>query len=201
MAGSDINTEEGQRELAAKLDSDSSGLVQSKGIGLKRQAQLGNLAVLSISRYSAVADDRAGLRTFSKDVLCLDPVAIPAHLIEVAALLDFWESCKSRSDAQHKTAHAGHSPMGLRQMTAFQGDGLSRTDRCTGCHHPVQQVRLPQGSIRCGSSSGAHEQQGVCPRHRQLLVWLIPSVSNTDGGQFATAEDEHQTHAEMDPEG
>ena len=98
----DINTEAGQKVLAAKLDADFSGLVQSKGIGLKRQAELGNLGILSISRYSAAADDRAGLRIFCKDVLSLDLATTPAHLVEVASLLDLWESCKSRSEAQHK---------------------------------------------------------------------------------------------------
>ena len=102
MARPDINTEEGQKILAARLDADFSGLAQTKGIPLKRQAELAQLSILAISRYSAVADDRPGLRTFCKDVLHLDPATDAAHLVEVAALLDLWESCKTRAEAQHK---------------------------------------------------------------------------------------------------
>ena len=99
MARPDINTEEGQKILAARLDADFSGLAQTKGIPLKRQAELAQLSILAIS---AVADDRPGLRTFCKDVLHLDPATDAAHLVEVAALLDLWESCKTRAEAQHK---------------------------------------------------------------------------------------------------
>ncbi|CAE7264418.1 Abcg1 [Symbiodinium natans] len=81
---------------------DFPGLAQTKGIKLKQQAELAQLSILAISRYSAVADDRAGLRTFCKDILHLDPSTTPEHLVEVAALLDLWESCKSRAEAQHK---------------------------------------------------------------------------------------------------
>ncbi|CAE7764855.1 DNAJC17, partial [Symbiodinium necroappetens] len=92
MARPDINTEAGQKILAAQLDADFSGLAQAKGIPLKRQAELAQLSILAISRYSAVADDRPGLRTFCKDVLHLDPATDAAHLVE---------DIKSRFEALH----------------------------------------------------------------------------------------------------
>ena len=48
MAGPDIDTEDGQSALASKLDADFSGLAQSKGISLRKQAELGKIAILSM---------------------------------------------------------------------------------------------------------------------------------------------------------
>ena len=47
-----------------KLDPDFAGLLQAKDVALAAQEALAQLKILSISRFAAVADTRAELRTF-----------------------------------------------------------------------------------------------------------------------------------------
>ena len=84
-----------------KLDPDFAGLLQAKDVALAAQEALAQLKILSISRFAAVADTRAELRTFCES--SLKPIAAAAvDVVGVASLVDAWECARVRIETRHK---------------------------------------------------------------------------------------------------
>ena len=89
-----------RRAVALKLlEPDFHGLLQVKEVSETSQAKLAVARVRSVSRMSTVADDRASVRTFCANVLQLDATN---DIVEIAALVDAWESCSTRMTVRHK---------------------------------------------------------------------------------------------------
>ena len=95
-------------------------------------------------RGTLPADDRAGLRTFCKHVLGVDPATIPSHLIEVAALLDLWESCKTRSDAQHKAD--AEAVLSKLPRAANKSEIQDIKSRFAALHYPLDDKAMPSSA-------------------------------------------------------
>ena len=77
-------------------------------------------------------------------MLRLDPATTPSHLIEVAALLDLWESCKTRSDAQHKAdAEAVLSKLPRAANTSEIQDIKFRFETL---HYPLDDKAMPSSA-------------------------------------------------------
>ena len=116
MAAPDINTEEGQAELIARLEPDFHGLLERKETDKRTQALLAQANCKSLSRFASVADTRAQLRTFTQQTLRLDPAAAA---MEVAALVDAWEAAKVRMEVRHKAeaeASTSNMPIALAKV-------------------------------------------------------------------------------------
>ena len=85
MAAPDVNTAEGRAEALLLLEPDFHGLLQRKDVSELLQAKLAVAGIKSISRFSAVADSRAQLRTFCERPLAMDPAR---DAVLVASILD-----------------------------------------------------------------------------------------------------------------
>ena len=94
-------TVEQQKALAQTLDPDLAGLLQTKDVSLKVQALVAQKKVKTISRLSAMADDRKGIREFCVKTLGLE-ASVGDDLVEIASVVDAWESARSRVDARNK---------------------------------------------------------------------------------------------------
>lgn len=95
MESLDIGHDAAERRLRAieALDADFHGLLQLKGLSEVLQAKLAVARVRTIARFAAMADSRSAMRQFGNEVLALDPLR---DLVEVAALVDAWESATLR---------------------------------------------------------------------------------------------------------
>ena len=91
MAAPDVNTAEGRAEALLLLEPDFHGLLQRKDVSELLQAKLAVAGIKRISRFSAVADSRAQLRTFCERALAMDPAR---DAVLVASILDAWEASK-----------------------------------------------------------------------------------------------------------
>ncbi|CAE7216749.1 unnamed protein product [Symbiodinium natans] len=94
-------TVEQQKALVQTLDPDLAGLLQTKDVSLKVQALVAQKKVKTISRLSAMADDRKGIREFCVKTLGLE-ASVGDDLVEIASVVDAWESARSRVDARNK---------------------------------------------------------------------------------------------------
>lgn len=93
-----------------------SGLLQRKDVSELLQAKLAVAGIKSISRFSAVADSRAQLRTFCERPLAMDPAR---DAVLVASILDAWEASKTRMEVRHKAeaeAETTNTPASLNKV-------------------------------------------------------------------------------------
>ena len=88
-------------EMIKSLDPDLAGLLQCKEVSLKTQALLASKKVETISRLSAMVDDRKAVQEFCAKALGLAPDA-PESMVEVASVVDAWESACMRVEARNK---------------------------------------------------------------------------------------------------
>lgn len=100
MAGIGHDTEERRKNAIALLDADLHGLLQVKEVDEVLQAKLSVAKIRSISRMSTVADDRVGMRKFCAEVLTLDETR---DIVEIASLVDTWESASTRVSVRTKS--------------------------------------------------------------------------------------------------
>ena len=104
MAGVGHDADE-SRNAIALLDADLRGLLQVKEVEEVLQAKLSVARVRSVSRMSTAADDWAATRKFCVDALALDETR---DVVEIASLVDAWESATTRVAARNKAeAEAG----------------------------------------------------------------------------------------------
>lgn len=116
MAAPDVNTAEGRAEALLLLEPDFHGLLQRKDVSELLQAKLAVAGIKSISRFSAVADSRAQLRTFCERPLAMDPAR---DAVLVASILDAWEASKTRMEVRHKAeaeAETTNTPASLNKV-------------------------------------------------------------------------------------
>lgn len=99
MAAPELDTPEARGAAVALLDPDFHGLLQVKELTETVQARLALAHIKSVSRMSAVADDRAGIRQFCERALQLRAVE---DMVDVASVVDAWESCQTRMSIKHK---------------------------------------------------------------------------------------------------
>eukprot|EP00435_Cladocopium_sp_Y103_P062875 s228_g24.t1 len=101
VAAPDIghDTPERRARAIALMDADFHGMLQVKEVTEEIQAKLSVAKVRSISRFSTIADDRAGVRTFCQNVLRLQT---DADLVDIASMVDCWEACHTRMSVRHK---------------------------------------------------------------------------------------------------
>ena len=121
------------------------------------QAKLAVAKVRSISRMSAIADDRAGMRKFCADALALDDTR---DVVEIASLVDAWESANTRVSIRNKAeAEAGVAsmPRALNKvevqelMSRFQKVfGIKLEDRNTPAASTLEQIfdQIEQGELK-----------------------------------------------------
>ena len=95
----DLATAEGLATAIELLDPDFHGLLERKEVTQQIQGKLSNANVKSISRFAAVGDVRADLRTFCTGTLALDR---NADVVEIAGVVDAWQACKSRMESRHQ---------------------------------------------------------------------------------------------------
>ena len=139
------------------LDADFHGLLQIKEVNETVQAKLAIARMRTISRLSTVADDRAGMRKFCVDTLGLDE---SADVIDIASMVDSWESSSTRMTVRHKAeAEAGlaSQPRALHKveiqdlLTKFQSvHGLKLEDRNTPAASTLEQIfdQVEQGELK-----------------------------------------------------
>ena len=80
---------------------------QRKDVSEVLQAKLAVAGIKSISRFSAVADSRAQLRTFCERPLGMDPAR---DAVLVASILDAWEASKTPMEVRHKAERRKRKP-------------------------------------------------------------------------------------------
>lgn len=93
------DTDERRANAISLLDADFHGLLQVKEVSELIQARLSVQRVRSISRWSTIADDRAGLRQFCTATLRLRQ---DQDVVEIAALVDSWEAGRTRMEVRRK---------------------------------------------------------------------------------------------------
>ena len=89
----DLNTAEGLAAAVAALDPDFHGLLERKEVSQLVQGRLSNANVKSISRFAAVGDARADIRTFCTGT---------ADVVEIAGVVDTWQASKARMETRHQ---------------------------------------------------------------------------------------------------
>ena len=94
------DTDERRRNAIKLLEPDLHGLLQVKEVPELYQARLAIQRVRSISRLSSVADDRAAIRTFCTNTLQMNAAN---DVVDIAALVDAWESSRTRMEVRHKS--------------------------------------------------------------------------------------------------
>lgn len=109
MAAPDIATDEGRREAIAALDPDFQGLMERKCLSQMLQATISNAEITSISRFAAVAEDPADIRTIGVDHLGLNRAR---DMVKLAGLVGAWQACKVRM----KTRHAAEADASLARL-------------------------------------------------------------------------------------
>ena len=151
------------------LDADLHGLLQIKEVNETIQAKLAVAKVRTISRLSTVADNRAGMRKFCADVLSLDE---STEIVEVASMVDAWESSSTRMAVRHKAeAEAGltSQPRALNKveiqdlLVKFQSvHGLKLEDKTIPASSTLEQVfdQVEQGEFKNMSLVQFHQQGG-----------------------------------------
>ena len=115
----DINTDEGRRQLVEELEPDLHGLLERKEVPLLTQARLSMAGCKSLSRFSALADDRASMRAFGERTLRIDRAADP---MTMAAMVDAWEASKVRMEVRHKAeaeATTSNMPISVNKVEVF----------------------------------------------------------------------------------
>ena len=90
----DLNTAEGLAAAVAALDPDFHGLLERKEVSQLVQGRLSNANVKSITRFSAVGDARADIRTFC--------TGTAADVVEIAGVEDTWQASKARMETRHQ---------------------------------------------------------------------------------------------------
>ena len=109
MAAPDLDTAEGMAMAIGALDPDFHGLLERKEVSQRVQGRLSNANVKSISRFAALGDTRADLRTFCTGTLALDRAV---DVVEIAGVVDAWQASKSRMESRHQAeAEASISSM------------------------------------------------------------------------------------------
>ena len=109
MAARDLDTAEGMAEAIGDLDPDFHGLLERKEVSQRVQGRLSNANVKSISRFAALGDTRADLRTFCTGTLALDRAV---DVVEIAGVVDAWQAGKTRMESRHQAeAEASISSM------------------------------------------------------------------------------------------
>ena len=143
--GGDIGhgTPERRSRAIKLLEADFHGLLQVKEITEVNQAKLAVAMVRSVSRLSTVADDRAGIRQFCQRVLNLDP---NNNMVEIAAIIDAWESCTTRMSVRHKAeaeATLSSQPRAVNkvELARFESiHGYKLKDRTTPAASALEQI-------------------------------------------------------------
>lgn len=95
----DLATADGLATAVAALDPDFHGLLERKEVSQLVQGRLSNANVKSISRFAAVGDSRADIRTFCTGTLALDRAA---DVVEIAGVVDTWQASKARMETRHQ---------------------------------------------------------------------------------------------------
>eukprot|EP00435_Cladocopium_sp_Y103_P015048 s2358_g3.t1 len=92
MEGSNVKVEPGgERPVQAEPEEELARLLQRKEVSLKTLTSLAQAGCRTIGIFSSVADSRVQLREFAAKALGLDA---SAEALEVAALIDAWETAK-----------------------------------------------------------------------------------------------------------
>lgn len=115
----DPNTDAGRQQLIALLEPDLHGLLERKEVPVLVQALLAQAGCKSLSRFSAIADDRATMRAFEGNTLQIDRAADP---MTMAALVDSWEASKVRMEVRHKAeaeASTSNVPIAVNKVEVF----------------------------------------------------------------------------------
>ncbi len=116
MAALDVDTADGRAQALLLLEPDFHGLLQRKDVSEMVQAKLAVAGIKSISRFSAVADTRAQLRSFCDRSLSMDAAR---DAVLVASVLDAWEASKTRMEVRHKAeaeAESSNIPASLNKV-------------------------------------------------------------------------------------
>lgn len=137
----DLDTPEGRRDAIATLEPDLHGLLERKHIPEAVQAALADKGIKALSRFSSIADDKAEVRTFCREVLRLDRVNGAA---DIAGVVDAWGAAQTRMEVRHK-AEAEADLTGIPQL--FSQGRAAR---------PQGQVR--EVALRAGGERGAVER-------------------------------------------
>lgn len=95
----DLGTPEGLAAAIAALDPDFHGLLERKEVTQRVQGRLSNANVKSVSRFAALGDTSADLRTFCAGTLALDR---GVDVVEIAGVVDAWQASKSRMQSRHQ---------------------------------------------------------------------------------------------------
>ena len=112
QAMADLATAEGRRAEIAKLEPDFHGLLERKALSQTIQAQVAAAGVVSLSRFSSLADTKAEIRTFCQDALGLHRVN---DAVSIAAVVDAWTAAQTRMEVRHK-AEAEADLSGMPQI-------------------------------------------------------------------------------------
>ena len=128
--------------MAAEMNAALIYLLEEKQVAAETIAKLKELGINTVSRLCLWVDDRKELRQVLKDDLGLDPALDRKFRIEQIAMVDAWESAKSRLDEQSKV-DAEKRSAGLPLSMAKQ-DHKALRDTTIAVYDPMG-VRRPWG--------------------------------------------------------
>jgi len=121
---------EADKKTLAKLSPDLQYILAERGVSLEVQLKLGEIGFVTIGLTASLADDRSSLGDILNTDFDLDPTAAGLtaedklkRRVEVARMIDSWETCKTRQEKESELAaeqRASRLPLTIGENTHVQ---------------------------------------------------------------------------------